>query len=408
MKSLGRPIIFAVLLVIVGMAVESQYGFFERYVGGSTQYANVMASPDSGSNDTVDLKTFWQVWTVLKKEYVVSEDIDDKKMVEGAIAGMTASLGDPYTVYLPPKDNERSGQDLAGAFYGVGIELGYIDGILAVIAPLKDTPAEQAGVEAGDLIIKVRDDAKGIDEESGSWTLLKAVDTIRGPKDSEVVLTLLRPSQENPEPFEVSIKRGEIIVKSVELSFVEHQNKKVAHIELSRFGERTQREWDDVVKQVLAEKGSISGIVLDMRNNPGGFFDSAVEIASEFVSEGTIVSQKGKYTSKDYEVRGQSRLRGIPVVVLVNQGSASASEIVAGALRDLTDAKLVGKKTFGKGTVQDRMELSDGGGLHVTIARWMLPKGDWIHDEGIPVDVEVEQNRDTEEDEQLLQAIEQL
>ncbi|MBT6401189.1 PDZ domain-containing protein, partial [candidate division WWE3 bacterium] len=317
-------------------------------------------------------------------------------------------LGDPYTAYLPPEDNQRSGEDLAGSFYGVGIELGYIDGTLAVIAPINDSPAQKAGVEAGDLIVHVRDDKQDLDLDTTDWSLNKAVNHIRGGKGEPVFLTLFRPGDESKGTFEVEIIRDEIIVKSVELEFIEHAGKRAAHIKLSRFGERTQSEWDDVVNQIVAEKGSISGIVLDMRNNPGGFFDTSITVASEFFKNGIVVSQKGKVQTRDFKAKGKARLVDIPVVVLVNKGSASASEIVAGALKDNVGAKLVGEKTFGKGTVQDRRELSNGGGVHITIGRWLMPEGEWIHEEGIPVDVEVELNRETEEDEVLLKGIEVL
>jgi carboxyl-terminal processing protease len=206
----------------------------------------------------------------------------------------------------------------------------------------------------------------------------------------------------------VTLQRGEIVVKSAQVEFVEHRGRRVAHIKLSRFGERTNGEWDQVVNQVMAERQRIDGIVLDMRNNPGGYFDGAIEVASEFIDKGTVVSQKGKFTSQDFSVRGRPRLLNIPVEVLVNRGSASASEIVAGALRDRLGSKLIGEQTFGKGTVQDRRELSNGGGVHITVSRWMLPGGDWIHDEGIPVDIEVVDDPESELDEALLRAIEEF
>jgi len=194
----------------------------------------------------------------------------------------------------------------------------------------------------------------------------------------------------------------------VDLEYVEHAGKRVAHLKVLKFGERTKGEWDAAVKDILSQKNNIDGIVLDFRNNPGGYFNTSIELASDFVKKGTIVSQKGNFTSQPFNSTGIARLQGIPLVVLVNRGSASASEIVAGALRDNLGSKMVGEKTFGKGTVQDRRELSNGAGLHVTVGKWLLPKGSWIHEEGIPVDVEVEDNRDTEEDEVLLRGIEEL
>jgi carboxyl-terminal processing protease len=356
----------------------------------------------------VSFDTFWEVWGLLERDYLEPEKIDATKMVDGAIAGMAGSLDDPYTMYLSPTDNQRSSEDLAGSFYGVGIELGYVDSVVAVVAPLKDSPAAQAGVQAGDLIIHVKDTSINFDQDTAGWTLNEAVDHIRGKKGTEVVLTLIRKDKDGGKPFEIAIKRDEIIVKSVTLEFTEDQGKRVAHLSLSKFGERTMAEWDEAVQAILAERSNIKGIVLDLRNNPGGFFDTSIQVASDFVKRDVVVSQKSKFKSEDYNSTGKYRLGGIPVVILVNKGSASAAEIVAGALRDDLSAKLVGEKTFGKGTVQDRRELSNGGGLHITVGRWLLPKGSWIHKEGIPVDVEVKDNPDTKEDEVLLKGIEVL
>jgi carboxyl-terminal processing protease len=404
------------LILFIGAFAEYKFQYLGRYArlnsevvdgaDSSTQLARIMAAALPEGKEDVDFSTFWEVWSVLERDYIDLEKIDATKMVDGAIGGMTASLDDPYTMYLPKKDNERSGQDLAGSFYGVGIELGYIDGFLAAVAPLDGSPAVKAGVQAGDYIVRVKDDAKNLDEDSSKWSLTKAVDNIRGPKDAPVTLTLVR--KEVEAPFDITIKRGEIVVESVKMEFVEHAGKKVAHIKLSRFGERTSDEWDAIVTKILENKHTLSGVVLDMRNNPGGFFDGAIGIASEFIEDGTVVSQKDRLLEQNYSARGKARLKDMQLEVLINRGSASASEIVAGAVRDRLGAKLIGENSFGKGTVQDRRILSNGGGLHVTVAKWLLPAGEWIHEEGIPVDIEVKYNADTPEDEQLLRAIEEI
>jgi len=285
--------------------------------------------------------------------------------------------------------------------------LGYIDGTLAVIAPLADSPAEQAGVLAGDLILHVKDELSGLDEDTTGWSLDEAVNNIRGGRGEVVTLTLYRPDN-GGDPFEVDIVRDEIVVKSVELEFAEHVDKRVAHLRLLKFGERTATEWDEAVASITAQQNSLDGIVLDVRNNPGGFFDISIDLAGDFFRNGTVVSQQGRFQVVDFPARGRGRLADYPLIVLVNRGSASASEILAGALRDNLSARLVGEQTFGKGTVQDRRELSNGGGVHITIGRWLLPGGDWIHDEGLPVDVEVQNNPETEEDEVLLRGIEEL
>ena len=253
----------------------------------------------------------------------------------------------------------------------------------------------------------VKDADKELDEDTTDWSLNEAVNKIRGEKGTEVELTLYQ-KEDGAQPRTLSIPRDEIIVPTVELEFVEHNGKKAAHIQLSKFGDRTTSELENIISQILIERPNIEGIILDLRNNPGGFFDGAIDVASEFIDFGVVVSQKSKYYQQDYKVRGGARLSNIPLVVLVNRGSASASEIVAGALRDQKGSKLIGERSFGKGTVQDARELDDGSGLHVTIARWLLPSGEWIHEEGIPVDIDVEDDYETEHDEVVIRAIEEL
>lgn len=364
--------------------------------------------PTSLSTEPVDFNTFWEVWGLLERDYLDHDKLDATKMVDGAISGLAGSLDDPYTMYLSAEDNERSSEDLAGKFYGVGIELGYIDQVLAVVSPLKDSPADKAGIKPGDLIIHVKDDAANLNADTAGWSLSEAVNHIRGKKGTAIQLTLVRKDHNDNKPFDVSLTRDEIIVKSVTLEFAEYAGKRVAHLSLSKFGERTMDEWDVAVAEILKQRSNIKGIVLDMRNNPGGFFDTSIEVASDFIKSDVVVTQKSKLRSEDYESTGSFRLGGIPLVILVNRGSASASEIVAGALRDDLQVKLVGEKTFGKGTVQDRRDLSNGGGLHITVGRWLLPKGSWIHKEGIPVDIEIKDNPDTKEDEVLQKGIEIL
>lgn len=403
-----RNLTVGLLLVTLGLVIGYRYG-----QAGSTPtnipLSQVIKTKAPAERENVDFSTFWEVWSFLDQTYLDSEKLDSRQMVDGAISGMTAAIGDPYTAYLPPKQNQRSAEDLAGSFYGVGIVLGYIDETLAVMSPLDGTPAAAAGIQAGDLILHVKDVTKDLDEDTTNWTLNEAMEKIRGKKNVHVTLTLMRKNEDDEydEPFEVDITRGEIVVESVTVKFIEANGKKVAHLKVTKFGERTPHELDTAIKEILAQD-RIDSVFLDLRNNPGGFFDGAIDLASEFVESGVVVTEKDKYTSKDFSAKGKARLAQFPVLVLVNKGSASASEIVAGALRDQLDAKLIGENTFGKGTVQDRRELSNGGGLHVTIARWLLPHGDWIHETGIPVNIEVKDDYETEPDEVILRAIEEL
>jgi len=374
----------------------------------------------------LDFNLFWEVWDKVEETYLERKNIDQKKMVLGAISGMVASLGDPYTVFLPPSENKDAKDDLRGDFEGVGIQIGYSkEQKLAVVAPLSGTPAEAAGLKASDLILRIVDVAQGIDQDTLGIALPEAVKLIRGPKGSQVKLTIQREGLE--KPFEVSLERATIVVKSVEVRFVrsaglsqDKKEKVVAVLKLSRFGERTYEEWQEAIDNIqkqIASSQNFAGVILDLRNNPGGFLQGAVFIGSEFLSSGAVVLQdKGIDGKETFSVNRQGQLLREPLVVLINGGSASASEIVAGALQEVKRAKLVGEKTFGKGTVQEAQDLPGGAGLHVTVARWLLPSGKSIDKEGVTPDFEVKMDEedqtagqaDQTEDPQLQKAIELL
>ncbi|MBU1085794.1 MAG: S41 family peptidase [Candidatus Beckwithbacteria bacterium] len=362
------------------------------------------SQPDD--KNSVDLRMFWQVWDKLGESYLIKESLKPTEMVWGAIRGMTASLEDPYTVFLPPKQNKATNEELNGAFEGVGIQLGFIDGQLGVIAPLAGMPAEATGVKAGDLILHIKDEAKDIDVDTTDMSLPEAVEIIRGPKDSLIDLTLFHAGDSDLSI--VTIKRETIVIKSVEL-FWKGENLDIAYIKLSRFGGRTEEEWNNVVDEVVAKKNA-RGIILDLRNNPGGYLQGAVIYAGEFLDRGLIVvkqeDSKGKVET--YSVNDKGRLLDKPLVVLINKGSASSSEILSGALRDHQRAKLIGEKSFGKGTIQEALELGKGAGLHVTTAKWLLPSGQWVNEtKGITPDIEIEDDLETVDiDEQFIKALE--
>jgi carboxyl-terminal processing protease len=267
------------------------------------------------------------------------------------------------------------------------------------------------GIKAGDLILRIVDVAQNIDKETVGLTLPEIVALIRGPKNSEVKLTIQR--EGTKDPFDVTLKRETIVVKSVENKFVDKNGKKFAVISLSRFGERTYQEWQEAVDQIKAEEAKSSnfgGVIFDLRNNPGGFLQGSVFIASEFLQSGVIVQQdKGAIGKDSFSVNRKGSLLKEPLVVLVNKGSASAAEIVAGALKETKRAKLVGEKTFGKGTVQEAEDLPGGAGLHVTVAKWLLPSGKNIDKEGVLPDFEVKMDeKDLKKDPQLDKAIQIL
>jgi carboxyl-terminal processing protease len=400
-----KNLITAVLLLSIGGVIGYQVA--NRNVistSGFNPKALVTRGEQPAQYKHVDFSQFWEVWEILDRTYLDQDKIDPQKQVYGAIQGMTNSLGDPYTIYLPPAQQKRSSEDLAGSFFGVGIQLGYKDQTLAVIAPIKGTPADKADVQAGDLILHLKDPTKDLDMDTNGMSLEEAVDKIRGPKKGvPITLTLAREGRDGT--FEVSIPRDEIVVPSVELTFAEKDGKRAAVIHLSRFGGGTDQQWNEVVDQIVKEPG-LSGVILDMRNNPGGYLDGAINIASEFIKDGLVVSQQGRDRTQNYTVNRRGRLTDIPVEVLINRGSASASEIVAGALRDRRNAKLIGEQSFGKGTVQDAMELANGAGLHVTVGRWLLPSGDWIHEKGISASIEATDDPNTPNDEVIDKALE--
>lgn len=336
---------------------------------------------EEGNTRNLDFSLFWEAWNKLEEEYVDKKKLDPKILYYGAIKGMVAAAGDTYTFFLTPEENSESKRDLAGKFFGIGAELGLRNNTIVVVTPLKNSPAEKAGILAGDIVSKV--DGKA----TTNWTLFEAVSKIRGEKDTPVVLTVMREGLDDEKA--IKIMRGEIDIPFVEVSYENN----VAIVELTRFGDHTNDLWDGIVNEMVTKRaqGTLKGIVIDMRGNPGGLLQSAVHVSSEFLVKDQIIV-KQEYADQDPEIYTAVRtgkLRGVPVVVLLNKGSASAAEIVAGALRDNIGAKIIGENSFGKGTVQAAEELSQGAGIHVTISKWVLPKGSWIHETGIKPDIAI-------------------
>jgi len=370
------------------------------------------AMTESLGSNKLDLGLMWQVRDILQKKYLDKDKIKDKEMVYGAISGLVSSLSDPYTVFLPPKENKASNEDLAGEFGGVGIQLGYKDKTLAVMAPLAKTPAEKAGLRAGDLILKIKDIEKKIDRDTAGISLDEAVTLIRGKVGTEVTLKMYREGKEGT--FDVVLKRDNIVVSSLEMEVKTEKGKSVVWVKLYKFSEQVYKDWPSLVDKIIVEKnknpGNFGGIILDLRNNPGGFLQASVLVASDFIKDGVVVEQAGAEGQEMiYRVeKGRGKLLGEKLVVLINGGSASAAEILAGALRDYKRGKLVGEKSFGKGTVQSPEDFADGSGLHITIAKWLLPSGKNIHGEGVMPDVEVQAGEDLKVDLQLQKAIEEL
>jgi len=382
-----QKLVFVVLLMVLVGGTGFRLGWRKR--------GSAFVSP----NDRTDLSLFWHVWQRLEDRYLDHSVLDSSKMVYGAISGMVSALGDPYTAFFPPQDNKVNKEDLSGEFGGVGIQLGYKDHILAVISPLDDTPAYHAGVKAGDLILRIKDEKKAIDRETNKISLPEAVRLIRGQQGTTVVLTLARDGKE--EPFDVPIVRGRIIVPSLKTEWLESNDQRIAYIHILQFSEVMYDQWREWVEEVVKSKNrsDFAGVILDLRNNPGGFLDGAVFIASEFIDKGIVVEQESSDGRKQtYRASGKGKLFEAPLVVLVNHGSASAAEILAGSLQYYQRGEVIGEKTFGKGTVQEPEDFPDGSGLHITISRWLIPGGKSIDKEGISPDIVVEEKAIDEED----------
>jgi carboxyl-terminal processing protease len=339
---------------------------------------------DKAQDDAIDFSLFWNVWDLLKSKYVDTGSLDAKKLYYGAIKGMMEATGDPYTTFLDPSENQKFGEDISGNFEGIGAELGIKGGILTVIAPLQGTPAEKAGIRSGDKIIKI--DGKA----AGDMTIEEAVDHIRGKKGTSVVLTIFREGADDTQ--DITVQRGIINVKSV---ILETKGDNVAYIKITRFGDDTTKLFTEAIKKAISQKPR--GLVIDLRNNPGGYLETSIEVASKLLPKDNVVviEESGNKTQKKMYTRGGDIASGFETVVLINEGSASASEILAGALKNnRSNVTLIGKKSFGKGSVQEFIELPQGTAAKITVARWLTPDGTQINEQGINPDKEVEFTND--------------
>ncbi len=322
------------------------------------------------------LKRFSQVLDMVERYYV--RDTPRKDLINGAIKGMLQGL-DPHSTFMTPEEYKEMQETTSGEFFGVGIEISMENGQVTVVAPIEDTPGFRSGLQSGDIILAING------QPTQELSLQDVVSRIRGPKGSEVELSILHSDSKTPQTIHIVRDAIPLIsVKSKELESGYYW------VRITRFSERTTQELTEALKEA-AKKGPIKGIVLDLRNNPGGLLDQAVSVADAFLKEGTIVSIRGRKESsvREYQARSQKTDVTAPMVVLVNAGSASASEIVAGALRDQKRALIVGERTFGKGSVQNIIPLSDGSGLKITVALYYTPNGSSIQAEGVVPDLEI-------------------
>ena len=325
------------------------------------------------------LRNFSDIFARIKSSYV--EQVDDKKLLENAIRGMLSGL-DPHSTYLDPDEYKELKIGTSGEFGGLGIQVGLEEGFIKVISPIDDTPAFHAGIKAGDLIVRLNDKpVKGM-------TLNEAVDTMRGKPGSSITLSIIRNEVRNP--INITLERAIIKVKSVKNYLIDQD---YGYIRISTFQSRTAPHLLKAIDDLKDEnKNKLKGLILDLRNNPGGVLNAAADVADLFIDEGLLVYTKGRVKNSYFEFKAKpgDSLNNAPIVVLINAGSASASEIVAGALQDHKRAVLMGTKTFGKGSVQTIQELRNGGAVKFTTARYFTPSGRSIQAEGIEPDIKLE------------------
>ena len=399
MKQISKNLLYAALSIVLVLGIFS-VGFYAGNEG-----IGIQKSTEVSASTPADLSTFWQVWNLVEERYVPAseeESIDNNARVLGAIKGMVDAIGDPYTVFLTPEENAHFEESISGKFQGVGMEIGKRDGVIVVIAPIKDSPAERAGVRAGDVLLQIDGNS------TAELSVDEAVRKIRGEKGTIVKLTLV--ADGDTEPRTVDVTRDNIRIPTLEY---ELRDDGVFVISLFNFSAGVEKEFREALREfVLARTDKI---VIDMRGNPGGFLDAAVDISSWFLPVGKVVvrehfgdtTEEKIFRSKGYNIFNDN----LKMVVLVDGGSASASEIVAGALKEHGVATIVGETTYGKGSVQELVQVTEDTALKVTIAQWLTPEGLSISKNGLEPDVVVEREQEvpaTGRDNQLEKAIEIL
>lgn len=399
-----KKLIFLAVVLAIAVAAVTGGSFYFGFQLGEKHPKTIIVKGVTGLGPdeeiAVDFSVFWEAWEKLKDKHIKGAEIKNQDLLYGAIGGLADSFGDPNTTFMEPEDSKKFEEDVSGNFGGIGAEIGFKNGQLIIVAPLEDSPAEKAGLRAGDKILAVDGDSTaGID-------LMDAVKKIRGEIGTEVVLTIL--GEEKEKSKDVSIIRDNIVVPTLKWEFKDND---MVHLQLYSFNENAPYLFYKAALNILLR--GVSGVVLDLRNNPGGLLDVALNLAGWFLDRGDAVITE-KFRSGEelvFRANGTAAFKGIPLVILVNKGSASASEILAGSLRDHYGIKLIGERTFGKGTVQELFSLKDASKLKITIANWLLPGGQTIEDNGLEPDIEVkvtEEDIEAGKDPQLEKALEVL
>jgi len=401
-----KPLIlfFAILLIAAGFGS----GFYFGKLQIPPSPIEGVINQELGKPEGVDFSLFWDAWRKLDEQFVNHQKLDFQKMIYGAISGMVKSFDDPYTVFFNPEQGKKFVEDVKGSFEGIGAEIGQRKGQLLIIAPLEGTPAQKAGLRPGDKIIKINE------KITTDLTVDEAVNLIRGPKGTDVTLTIFR--DEWVESKDITITRATIEVPSLKWELLVStgeaggKDSDIVHIKLYHFSEKASSDFKKAAAEIL--KSQAKKIILDLRGNPGGYLEISQDIASWFLEKGQIVAIEDfglKSEKEEFRANGNAKFLEWPLVILINQGSASASEILAGALRDNRGVKLIGEKTFGKGSVQELAELKGGSSLKITVAKWLTPKGVSINEQGLEPDIKIEMTeKDFEEgkDSQLDKAVE--
>ncbi|MGD0977184.1 MAG: S41 family peptidase [Minisyncoccia bacterium] len=374
---------YVIGLVIIAVLVGFAGGFYYQQSKIILPVNIPVLNQTIGKPQGVDFSMFWDTWNLIHQKYVDSGNLNTQTMIYGAIDGMVKSVGDPYTVFFQPAESKAFAEDINGSFSGIGIEIGIRNDLLTVIAPINGTPADKAGIMSGDVISKVGD------KTTDGMTTDDAVNLIRGAKGTPVKLTIVRGEQKTVKEF--TIIRDTIKTPTVSWKLI---NGNIAYVQLYVFDSNVDADFQKAADEIVKSKAD--RIILDVRNNPGGLLDSSVDIASYFMDPNLIVVRE-KFVDgheEDYRSQANGLLKKYPLIIITNQGSASASEILTGAIKDNRHAIIVGEKTFGKGVVQEVDPLAGGASVKITIAKWYTPSGVSINTDGITPDVPVTRTED--------------
>jgi carboxyl-terminal processing protease len=391
---------FVYILLTIG------FFLFGIYIGSNNQSVfskiTTLSNTEKPSTVKTDFTPFWEAWNMINEKYPGASKITDQEKVYGAIYGLVGSLNDPYSTFFNPKETKSFEEDISGSFSGIGLEVGIKDKVLTAIAPLKDSPAYKSGIKPGDIILKIND------KLTSDITIEEAIDSIRGKEGTDVTLTIFR--EDEKEPIEIKITRSIINTPTLETELTKDN---IFIITLYSFSENSADLFRDAMKKFSESK--TNKLILDLRGNPGGYLDSAVNISSWFLPSGKTVviedygnnTKEKSYRSLGYDIFSDK----LKFVILMDSGSASASEIVAGAMQDYKKAILVGDQSFGKGSVQEVVNVTPDTILKITVAKWLTPNGTSISEKGLTPDYKVEYTKDDFEnktDSQMEKAVELL